>query len=61
MLIIVIFLSMEKKYFNLKVAIKMLTFQLNFVLEVYLMNLVMQSREVSLNKNVMILSTLQFH
>ena len=39
MLIIVICLLMEKKYLSLKPTIKMLTFQLNFVSEVYLMDL----------------------
>ena len=42
MLIIVICLLMEKKSLSLKLTIKMLTFQLNFVSEVYLM----ESREV---------------
>ena len=40
MLIIVICWLMEKKSLNLKVTIKMSTFQLNFVLEVYPMDLV---------------------
>ena len=39
----VIYLLMEKKYLNLKPQIEMLTFQLNFVFEVYLMNLVLIS------------------
>ena len=39
MLVIVICLLMEKKPLNLKPTIKMLTFQLNFVSRVYLMNL----------------------
>ena len=43
MLIMVIYLLMEKKYLNLKPQIEMLTFQLNFVFEVYLMNLVLIS------------------
>ena len=34
-----------KKYLNLKLKIKMLTFQLNFALEVYWMNLVLMSLE----------------
>ena len=38
-LVIVICLLMEKKPLNLKPTIKMLTFQLNFVSRVYLMNL----------------------
>ena len=42
MLIIVICLLMEKKSLSLKLTIKMLTFQLNFVSEVYLM----ESREI---------------
>ena len=45
MLIIVIFFLMEKKSLNLKLTIKMLTFQFNFVSEVYLMNLGIQSLE----------------
>ena len=43
MLIIVIFFLMEKKSLNLKLTIKMLTSQFNFVSEVYLMNLGIQS------------------
>ena len=43
MLIMVIYLLMENKYLNLKPQIEMLTFQLNFVFEVYLMNLVLIS------------------
>ena len=39
MLIIVIFLLMEKRHFNLKLARKMLTFLLNFVSEVHVMDL----------------------
>ena len=53
MMIIVICLLMERKSLNLE--IKMLIFQLNFVLEVFLMDLVLlslESREVSLNGNV---------
>ena len=42
-MIIVICLLMEKKSLNLKPAIKMLTFQLNFVSEVFLMDLVLLS------------------
>ena len=52
-MIIVICLLMERKSLNLE--IKMLIFQLNFVLEVFLMDLVLlslESREVSLNGNV---------
>ena len=45
MLIIVICLLMENKSLNLKLIIKMLTFQLNFVSEVYLMDLVLLSLE----------------
>ena len=45
MLIIVICLLMENKYLNLKLTIKMLFFQLNFVSEVYLMDLVLVSLE----------------
>ena len=44
-LIIVICLLMEKKILNLKMTIKMLTFQLNFVSEVFLMDLVLLSLE----------------
>ena len=46
---------MEKEYLNLKLTIKMLTFQLSLFLEVYLMDLVMLSlmqylyEEISLN------------
>ena len=36
-------LLMGKKYLNLKPKIKMLTFQVIFVLEVYLMDLVLMS------------------
>ena len=43
---------MEKKYLRLKPKIKMLTFQLNFESEVYLMDLATESREESLNRNV---------
>ena len=52
-MIVVICLLMERKSLNLE--IKMLIFQLNFVLEVFLMDLVLlslESREVSLNGNV---------
>ena len=54
MLVIVICLLMEKKSLSLKVTIKMLTFQLNFVSEVYLMDLVLLSLEkyFYLNENV---------
>ena len=45
MLIIVICLLMEKKSLKLKLTIKMLTSQLNFVSEVYLMDLVLLSLE----------------
>ena len=52
-LIIVILLLMEKRYLNLKPTIKVLTFQLNFVSEVYLMDLVLLSLEkYILNRNV---------
>ena len=39
MLIIVVCLLMEKKYLKSKSTIKMLSFQLNFVSEVYLIDL----------------------
>ena len=45
MLIIVIGLLMENKYLNLKPTIKMLIFQLNFVSEAYLIDLVTLSLE----------------
>ena len=45
MLIIVICLLIENKSLNLKLTIKMLTFQLNFVSDVYLMDLVLLSLE----------------
>ena len=45
MLIIVICLLMENKYLNLKPTIKMSTFELNFVWEVFLMDLVLLSPE----------------
>ena len=45
MLIILIFLLMEKKPFNLKLKIKMLTFQLNFASELYPTDLVLLSLE----------------
>ena len=48
MLIIVICMLMEKKSLNLKPTIRMLTFQLNFVSEVPLMDLVL----MSLDKNI---------
>ena len=41
MLIVSICLLMEKKYLNLTFTLRMLTFQLNFVSEVYLMDLVL--------------------
>ena len=41
--IIVIFLLMEKKSLNLRLTIKMLTFPLNFVLKVFLMDSVLLS------------------
>ena len=44
-MIMVICLLMEKKSLNLKLTIKMLTFQLNFVSEVFLVNLVLLSLE----------------
>ena len=40
-MITVICLLMEKKGLNFKPTIKMLTFEINFVLEVYLMDLVL--------------------
>ena len=43
MLIIVICLFLEKKYLNLKPKIKKLTFQLNFISEAYLVDLVLLS------------------
>ena len=45
MLIIVICLLMEKESLNLKPTIKMLTFQVDFVPEVYLMDFVLFSLE----------------
>ena len=45
MVIIAICLLMENKSLSLKSRIKMLTFQLNFVLEVFLMDLVLLSLE----------------
>ena len=45
MLITVNCLLMEKKSLNLKLTIKMLTFQLTFVSEVYLTDLVILSLE----------------
>ena len=52
MLIIVISLLMEKKPVNLKLTMKMLTFQLNFVLKVFLMDLVILSLE-NIHKHLM--------
>ena len=43
MLVIVICLLIEKKYLNLKPTINMLTSQIYFVLEVYLVDLVLLS------------------
>ena len=53
-MIIVICLLMEKKSLSLKLTIKMLTFQLHFVLEAYLKDIssATKLREVSLNENV---------
>ena len=45
MVIIVICLLIETKSLHLKLTIKMLTFQLNFVFEVFLMDLVLLSLE----------------
>ena len=45
MLINVICLLMENKSLNLKLTIKMLTLQLNFISEIYLMDLVLLSLE----------------
>ena len=45
MLVVVIGLLIEKKYLKLKLTIKMLTFQLNFVSELFLMDLVLLSLE----------------
>ena len=45
MLIIVICVFMKKKPLSLKPTAKLLTFQLNFVSEVYLMDLVLVSLE----------------
>ena len=45
MVVLVISLLMEKKSLNLKLIIKMLTFQLSFVLKVFLMDLVLLSLE----------------
>ena len=58
MMIIVIFLLIEKKYVSLKSTMKMLTFQLNLVLEAYLMDLVLASLE---KKCVSFFSLLQFY
>ena len=52
MLIIVICLLMEEKSFVLKSTIKMLTFQLSFFLEVYLMDLVLLILEKYLYREV---------
>ena len=54
MLIIVICLLMEKKNSYLKLTIKMLTFQLSFVFEVFLTDLVLLSidKYLYLNGNV---------
>ena len=53
MLIVVICLSMENNFLSLKLTMKMLTLQLNFVSKAYLMDLVLtESGEVSLNENV---------
>ena len=41
MLVVVIFLLVEKKSWNLKLAMKMLTFQLNFASKIYLMDLML--------------------
>ena len=44
---------MENKFLNLNLTIKMLTFQLNFVSKVYLMDIcATEFREVSLNGNL---------
>ena len=51
MLIILISLLMEKKFSKLKTTIKLLTFQLSFVSEVFLMDLVLLSLE-KLRENV---------
>ena len=45
MVVILIYLLTEKKSFNLKLTIKIQIFQLNFVSEVYLMDLVILSLE----------------
>ena len=45
MLIIVAFLLLENKYFNLRLTIKMLNFQQKFVWEVFLMDLMLVSLE----------------
>ena len=45
MLVIVIYLLMENKSLTLKPTIKMLTFQLNFISELYLMDLVLVNLE----------------
>ena len=45
LLIIVVYLLMQKKYFSLKPTIEMLIFQLNFVSEVFLSDLLILSLE----------------
>ena len=45
MLIVVICLLMKEEYLSLKLKMKMLTFQFNFVSEVYLMDLELLSPE----------------
>ena len=45
MLIIVFYLLMKKEFLSLKLTIRMLTFQLNFVREVYLIHLVLLGLE----------------
>ena len=45
MLIIAICLLMEKKYLNLKLTTNVLAFQLNFLSEIYLMDVVILSLE----------------
>ena len=52
MLLIVICLSMGKNSLNLKPTIKTLTFQLNFVLEVFLIDLVLLSFRSIFKRNV---------
>ena len=55
--ILVICLLMERKSLILKPTIKILTFQRNFVLEAYLMNLVLL-RVVSLNGKCMMFQSI---